>query len=103
MIYALFPDTTLSIHVMWGLKQQNTVFAIGKSIVNRSSAFNIGELCLDYGGGGHLNADTCQIDNQVCETKLTEVITRITGNSPAVLHACNQRPQDNVAGAPSGT
>ncbi|NOQ35766.1 MAG: exopolyphosphatase, partial [Methylococcaceae bacterium] len=45
MIYALFPDTNISIHVMWGLKQQNTVFAIGKSILNRSSNTNVGELC----------------------------------------------------------
>ena len=37
MIYALFPDCQISIHVMWGVKQQNTVFAIGKFIGNRTS------------------------------------------------------------------
>ncbi len=37
MIYALYPDTNISIHVLWGLKQQNTVFATGKSILDRSS------------------------------------------------------------------
>lgn len=51
MIYALYPDINISIHEMWGLKNQNTVFAIGKSIVNRTSKTNIGELCLKYGGG----------------------------------------------------
>ena len=50
-IYALFPETNISIHVLWGLKQQNTVFAIGKSILNRSANTNVGELCLQYGGG----------------------------------------------------
>ena len=35
MIYALFPATNISIHVMWGVNQLNTVFATGKSIINR--------------------------------------------------------------------
>ena len=77
MIYALYPDTNISIHVMWGLKQQNTVFAIGKSILNRSSNTNVGELCLSYGGGGHLNAGTCQVDNDQAKTSLAEIIDKI--------------------------
>ena len=64
MIYALYPDTNISIHVLWGLKQQNTVFATGKSIINRSSQTNVGELMLAYGGGGHDAAGTCQVDNE---------------------------------------
>lgn len=77
MIYALFPETNISIHVMWGLKQQNTVFAIGKSILNRSSKTNIGELCLSYQGGGHSNAGTCQINNDDSERCLQEIISKI--------------------------
>ena len=56
MIYAQFPDTNISIHVLWGLNKMNTVFATGKSIINRTSKTNIGELMLKYGGGGHENA-----------------------------------------------
>ena len=63
MVYAMWPETELSVHVAWGFKKQNTAVMIGKSIVNRSSNFNIGELCLSYGGGGHANAGTCQLDN----------------------------------------
>jgi len=77
MIYALYPETNISIHVMWGLKQQNTVFAIGKSILNRSSNTNVGELCLGYGGGGHLNAGTCQVDNDKAGDSLEEIVKRI--------------------------
>ncbi|WP_404471864.1 exopolyphosphatase [Vreelandella venusta] len=80
VIYALYPECNLSIHVMWGLKQQNTVLAIGKSILNRSSNTNVGELCLSYGGGGHLNAGTCQIDNDQAESTLTEIIERINAD-----------------------
>ena len=78
IIYALFPETNISIHVLWGLKNQNTVFAVGKSIVNRSSRTNIGALMLEYGGGGHANAGTCQVDNEIAEDVLGALITRIT-------------------------
>lgn len=63
MIYALFPQCRVSMHVLWGLRQQNTVFAIGKSIIDRTSPVDIGAICLGYGGGGHAAAGTCQIDN----------------------------------------
>lgn len=78
MIYAMYPETNISIHILWGLKKQNTVFATGKSIVNRSSQTNVGELMLTYGGGGHQNAGTCQIENDKAEAVLQELITQIT-------------------------
>lgn len=77
MIYALFPDTNISIHVLWGFQKQNTVFAVGKSILNRSSRTNVGELCLKYNGGGHMAAGTCQVDNDQAETVLPELISQI--------------------------
>jgi nanoRNase/pAp phosphatase (c-di-AMP/oligoRNAs hydrolase) len=78
IIYALFPETNISIHVLWGLKNQNTVFATGKSILNRSSNTNIGALMLEYGGGGHENAGTCQVSNDMAEDVLGALIQRIT-------------------------
>ncbi|EWH01971.1 exopolyphosphatase [Halomonas sp. BC04] len=77
VIYALYPDCNISIHVMWGLKRQNTVFAIGKSILDRSSRTNVGELCLAYGGGGHYNAGTCQVANEEADARLRDIIARI--------------------------
>ena len=79
MIYALFPQCNISIHVMWGLKQQNTVLAIGKSILDRSCELNVGALCLQYGGGGHDAAGTCQIGNDGADATIAEVIGKITG------------------------
>lgn len=63
LIYALFPEINISMHAIWGLNRLNTVYAVGKSILNRSSNTNIGDLMLQYGGGGHLNAGSCQVDN----------------------------------------
>mgnify|MGYP001824196786 CR=1 FL=1 len=77
IIYALFPQCNISIHVMWGLKQQNTVFAIGKSILDRGCATNVGELCLSYNGGGHSAAGTCQVDNEDADRVLVELIQKI--------------------------
>jgi nanoRNase/pAp phosphatase (c-di-AMP/oligoRNAs hydrolase) len=79
-IYALFPLCNISIHVLWGLKQQNTVFATGKSIIDRSSRTNVGELMLEYGGGGHEAAGTCQIANEDAQRVLGELIRRITAD-----------------------
>jgi nanoRNase/pAp phosphatase (c-di-AMP/oligoRNAs hydrolase) len=77
MIYALYPETNISIHVLWGVKKQNTVLATGKSIINRSSKTNIGDLMLQYGGGGHENAGTCQVSNDKAESVLQELIKTI--------------------------
>ncbi|MFK7840597.1 MAG: exopolyphosphatase [Bdellovibrionales bacterium] len=80
MIYALFPQTNISIHVLWGKNKQNTVLAVGKSILDRSSTTNVGELCLSYGGGGHNAAGTCQIENLKAEDVLTEIIQKINAD-----------------------
>jgi len=80
MVYALYPDCNISIHCMWGLNKLNTVFATGKSILNRTSNTNIGELMLKYGGGGHENAGTCQVENDEAEKVLGELIEQINAD-----------------------
>ena len=77
MIYALYPEIKVSIHVLWGLKKQNVALPIGKSIIDRSSKTNIGELCLKYDGGGHANAGTCQVQTDQAEQVLSELIAQI--------------------------
>lgn len=80
MIYALYPECNISIHIIWGFKKQNIVYATGKSIVNRSSKTNIGQLMLKYGGGGHNAAGTCQIDHDKADQVLKELIEQITSD-----------------------
>lgn len=79
MVYAMHPETELSVHVAWGFRKQNTAVMIGKSIINRNSKFNIGELCLSYGGGGHANAGTCQLDNDKIDAELPVIIDKLNG------------------------
>lgn len=77
LIYALYPQAKISVHVMWGLKKQNTAVTIGKSIVDRSAKTDIGEICLKYGGGGHKNAGTCQLPNDKVDELLPEIIQQL--------------------------
>ncbi len=77
MVYALHPECAVSVHVLWGLRRQNTVLAVGRSIIDRSSSFDIGRLMLAHGGGGHEAAGTCQIANDVAEEVLTEIVDTI--------------------------
>jgi len=81
MVYALFPDCEISIHLMWGRARQNTVFATGKSIFHRDNPLNIGELMLTYGGGGHQGAGTCQVENEALEQVRGELIVKILAGS----------------------
>ena len=74
MIYALYPETQISIHVAWGFRKQNTAVMIGKSIIDKRSTADIGSLCLKYGGGGHRNAGTCQLDNDKADAILPDII-----------------------------
>ena len=77
MVYAMYPEAEISVHVAWGFKKQNTAVMIGKSIVNKNSKVDIGELCLSYGGGGHMNAGTCQLDNDVVDKELPNIIKKL--------------------------
>lgn len=77
MVYALFPECSVSMHVMWGVQKRNTVFAVGKSILDRSSALDIGGLMLRHGGGGHAAAGTCQVENDRAGDVRAELIRSI--------------------------
>jgi nanoRNase/pAp phosphatase (c-di-AMP/oligoRNAs hydrolase) len=77
MIYTLYPECNISIHVLWGVHRRNTVLTVGKSIFNRTSKIDIGEWMLELGGGGHANAGTCQIPNDQADDVLAKLLKRI--------------------------
>lgn len=85
MVYALFPECNISIHKMWGLRKQNTVFAMGRSILDRSCTTNVGGLMLRYEGGGHAAAGTCQIDTDDADRVLSELIAEVNADHRAAV------------------
>jgi nanoRNase/pAp phosphatase (c-di-AMP/oligoRNAs hydrolase) len=85
MVYALFPEARVSIHIIWGRQKLNTVYACGKSILDRTSPVDIGEVMLRYGGGGHLAAGTCQVPHAEAERVLTELLAALRTPRPVTV------------------
>jgi nanoRNase/pAp phosphatase (c-di-AMP/oligoRNAs hydrolase) len=81
MVYALYPACSVSAHIIWGKQRQNTVLAVGKSILNRSSGADIGALMLSYGGGGHANAGTCQVSHDRADRAVDEIVDHLNAAS----------------------
>lgn len=77
LIYSLFEDQNISLQVMSGYKDQNTVITCGHSILNKTSKTNVGQLMKDYGGGGHDAVGTCQVPNEHADEILQEIINKI--------------------------
>ena len=85
LVYALFPECLVSLHVLWGKQRQNTVIAVGKSILNRTSSADIGALLLSYGGGGHANAGTCQVPHDQADRVVEELVGHLNATSAATV------------------
>ena len=77
MVYAMFPEANISVHILNGKQNLNTVFAVGKSIINRSCPIDVGAMMYEYGGGGHMNAGTCQVDNDKADETLYSLLAKI--------------------------
>ncbi len=85
VVYAMFPQCDISMHVMWGREKLNTVYTVGKSIFDRGNRLNVGELMLSHGGGGHQAAGTCQGDNVNADRMKRDLIEEIVSLSNASL------------------
>jgi nanoRNase/pAp phosphatase (c-di-AMP/oligoRNAs hydrolase) len=77
LVYALFPQARVSVHVLWGKQKLNTVLAVGRSILDRTSPTDIGAVMLRYGGGGHVAAGTCQVPHDEAERVIGEVVAAV--------------------------
>jgi nanoRNase/pAp phosphatase (c-di-AMP/oligoRNAs hydrolase) len=83
VVYAMFPQCDISMHVMWGRDKLNTVYTVGKSIFDRGNRVEVGELMLRHGGGGHHAAGTCQGDNATAAAMKQQLIDEIVALSAA--------------------
>ncbi|MBB4284904.1 exopolyphosphatase [Roseospira goensis] len=77
MVYALFPDATVSMYLMPGSHPGLTEIALGRSILNRASRADLGHLLLEYGGGGHATAGTCQVPDAAVDETVAALSARI--------------------------
>ena len=81
VVYAMYPQCDISMHVMWGRDRQNTVYTVGKSIFDRGNPMDVGWLMLDHGGGGHHAAGTCQGPNDSADALKQQLIEQIAARS----------------------
>jgi len=72
--YALFPEQNVSVRLLWGRERQNVVCTVGHSVLNRTCNTDIGSLLLRYGGGGHRQVGTCQLDAVLAEQAVEEIL-----------------------------
>jgi hypothetical protein len=79
-VYTMFPETNISIHVLWGLNRKNVALTMGKSIINRSGNIDVGKLMLRYGGGGHSAVGTCQVPTETADRVLQELIEEVNAH-----------------------
>lgn len=77
LIYSLFPDQNISMWIVDGRGKQNCPIAVGHSVLNRTSHTNVGQLLLEYGGGGHPQVGTCQVPYEEADRVIGELVARI--------------------------
>lgn len=79
LVYTLHPEGNVEVRIIPGKGGATINLAIGHSIFNRTCSVNVGELCAEYGGGGHFGAGTCQLAPEELETKVKEILGRLAG------------------------
>lgn len=77
LIYAMYPDTNISIRLTDGFKKQNVAVSVGYSILNRTAKVDVGSLMLKHGGGGHKAVGTCQVPYDDADKVVGEIVEAI--------------------------
>ena len=80
LIYSLYPEQNISLWIVDGRAKLNCPIAIGHSVINRTSKTNVGALCLSYGGGGHPQVGTCQVDYDDADRCIKEIVEKINAD-----------------------
>jgi oligoribonuclease NrnB/cAMP/cGMP phosphodiesterase (DHH superfamily) len=62
MEYVLYPEQNISVRIVDGRNKQFAMISVGHSILDRTSRVDVGSLVLKYGGGGHKQVGTCQVE-----------------------------------------
>jgi hypothetical protein len=78
IVYALFPYCNVSILIRSDNQKNKTIFSVGKSILNKTSNVNIGELMLLHGGGGHRAAGACHVENHMADQVFETLLQKLT-------------------------
>ena len=78
--YVLFPEKNISIRIVDGKNKEFAMISVGHSIINPTSAVNVGALTLKYGGGGHERVGTCQVAYDDVDRVVSEMLDVINAS-----------------------
>jgi len=77
LIYSLHPEQNISLWIVDGRGKMNCPIAVGHSILNKTSRTDVGSLLLKYGGGGHRQVGTCQVDYAEADRVIRELVEQM--------------------------
>lgn len=77
LIYEAFPECNVSLRIQWGPERKFVALNVGHSIFNRSCAVDVGELCRNYGGGGHFGAGGCVLRAFSAELAIKVIVRKL--------------------------
>ncbi len=77
LIYSMYPEQNISMWIVDGRQKINCAIAVGYSVLNKTSNTNVGSLLLKYGGGGHKQVGTCQVDYDKADEVIKQLIAQM--------------------------
>jgi nanoRNase/pAp phosphatase (c-di-AMP/oligoRNAs hydrolase) len=77
LIYTFYPEQNISVWVVDGKEKANVAITVGYSVINRTCTVDVGSLLFKYGGGGHHQVGTCQVDYAGADRIIKEIIQTI--------------------------
>ena len=72
--YVLYPEQNISLRIVDGRNNEFAMISVGHSIINRTSAVDVGSLVFKYGGGGHKQVGTCQVKYEDIDRIIAEML-----------------------------
>lgn len=77
LVYTLFPSCNVSVRLQWGPEKKFVAVTLGHNIFNRTSNANCGQICGDFGGGGHRGAAACVVPAAEVDRTVAEIVRRL--------------------------
>ncbi len=77
LIYSLYPEQNINLWIVDGRMKMNCPIAVGYSILNKTAKVHVGNLMLLYGGGGHKQVGTCQVNYDEVDDAIFEIVDEI--------------------------
>lgn len=80
LVYSVFPQCNVSLRIQWGPGKKMVAVNIGHSIFDRSCNIDVGELCRNYGGGGHSGAGGCVLSPMAAGLSIKIITEKLRKN-----------------------